>query len=90
MESVAKAIAIVLQVVLVGAIVIWDIWAIVVAFGGGWLPVPWPWYTDGGVGFGLLWLFVIAPVLTGVAATVISWILGLIVAPFIAASQRRS
>lgn len=90
MESLVKGIATTLQVVLVGAVVIWDIWAIVVAFAGGWLPVPWLWYTEGGIWFGLLWLFVIAPVLTGVAATVLSWTLGLLAAPFIAASQRRS
>ncbi|WP_448812094.1 hypothetical protein [Agromyces bauzanensis] len=89
MERVAKGIAVVVQVAVIVIVVIWDIWAIVVAFAGGWLPVPWPWYTEGGIGFGLLWLFILAPAITAGAVTLVSWILGLIAAPFIAVANRR-
>lgn len=84
-----KGVGIAAQVVLVGAVVAWDIWAIIVAFAGGWLPVPWVWYTEGGFWFGMLWLFVIAPVLTTIAGTLFSWIIGLAVAPFLAIAARR-
>ena len=52
-------------------------WWTIIAFTGGRL-WPLPIEVDGGVGFGLLWLFVIDPV----AVTVLYWISMLVAAPF--------
>jgi hypothetical protein len=55
----------IITVVAVLALLWAELWCTVVAFTGGTLPLLGI-YVDGGVGFGLLWLFVIGPALTGV------------------------
>ena len=58
--------------IVVGA---WGLWCTWVAFTGGVMPVPFvKWNVEGGIGQGLLFLFVITPVLTGIATQLLIWI----------------
>lgn len=71
-HPVAKAITTVLAL----AFGVLDIWWVVIAFVGGRMPVIGV-TTDGGLGFGLLWLFVLGPL----AMTIAYWVFMLIALP---------
>lgn len=63
---------------------IFALWCTVIAFTGGTLPLL-GWNMDGGVGAGLLWLFVIDPIVTAVGY----WLSMLIVMPIALLLSRR-
>lgn len=68
----------------------WGLWCTWVAFFGGTLPIPFVvWESPGDFWLGLLFLFVITPVLTAIASQLLVWILGaiLLVASSIANSS---
>lgn len=48
------------------ATAVWSTWCTVVAFVGGTMPII-GWETDGGLGFGMLWLLVLEPLVITVA-----------------------
>lgn len=66
-----------------------SVWWTLTAFLGGRMPLLGI-DTDGGVGFGLLWLFVIDPIVMSVAVTLSTWLAVLVFAPFLAAGARRT
>jgi len=78
LNPVSKGIA----TIVVGAGVIWTIWCTWVAFVGGSLPLV-GWELDGGIVFGLFWLFIVDPFVV----TVAYWVSMLIALPLIALSE---
>jgi len=63
---------------------IFSLWCTVIAFTGGRLPLL-GWHIDGGVGMGLLWLFLIDPIVI----TVGYWVSMLVVMPIALLFSRR-
>lgn len=64
--------------------VVWATWCTVIAFVGGTMPIV-GWQSEGGVGPGLVWLFLVEPI----AVTVVMWIVGAIGAVIAMAWQPR-
>lgn len=58
------------------ATMIWATWCTVIAFIGGTMPII-GWETEGSLGFGLLWLFLLEPI----AVTVAYWITMIVTMP---------
>lgn len=48
------------------SVTVWSLWATWVAFTGGTVPLV-GWELEGGLGTGLLWLFVLTPLFEGIA-----------------------
>lgn len=67
------------------ATVIFSLWCTIIAFTGGTLPLV-GWNIDGGVGTGLLWIFIIDPIVV----TVGCWVSTLIALPIELLLSRRS
>jgi len=63
------------------AVVVWATWCTVLAFVGGTMPIL-GWQTEGGVGEGLLWLFLIEPIVVTVAIWVTSLLVALVATVF--------
>lgn len=63
------------------AVVVWATWCTVVAFVGGTLPFL-GWEMEGGIGDGLLWLFLIEPIVVTVAIWVTSLLVALVATVF--------
>ena len=57
------------------ATAVWATWCTVIAFIGGTMPVL-GWKVSGGLGEGLVWLFLVEPILV----TVVTWIVAAVVA----------
>jgi len=71
METVVRVISVIASIV-VGA---WGLWCTWVAFFGGTFPIPFTnWTTSGGILLGLLFLFIVTPVLTAIASQIFIWI----------------
>ena len=64
------------------ATAIWATWCTVIAFIGGTMPVL-GWKVSGGLGEGLVWLFLVEPILV----TVVTWIVAAVVAVIATASS---
>lgn len=64
---------------------VWLTWCTVIAFAGGQLPLL-GWNIDGGIVFGLFWLFIVDPL----AATVAYWAGMLIALPLVGISEGTS
>lgn len=74
MRGLARAFAVVLWIVTV----LWDLWFVVVGFAGGYLPVPWLWYTGGGFLSGVL-AIVGAVILSGIFTQIMGWVITAVV-----------
>jgi hypothetical protein len=60
------------------ATAIWGLWCTWVAFFGGTFPIPFiHWTTSGGIVLGLVFLFIVTPILTGLIAQILTWLLGI-------------
>lgn len=60
------------------AIAVWGLWCTWVAFAGGTFPIPFVvWESPGDFWLGLLFLFVVTPILTGIASQIFVWIFGI-------------
>jgi hypothetical protein len=69
--DVVSTIIVVLVSVVIG---IWGLWCTWIAFAGGTFPIPFfVWTTSGGFWMGLLFLFIVTPLLTGLAYQVFHW-----------------
>jgi hypothetical protein len=74
----------ILAVVLGLATAVWITWCTVIAFIGGTMPII-GWEVDGGIGFGLLFLFIIEPILL----TLAYWAVLLVMLPLMFLFGRR-
>jgi hypothetical protein len=55
---------------------LWGLWCTVIAFFGGHFPIPFvDWSTSGNVFLGLLFLFIVTPLLTGLVSQLFNWAL---------------
>lgn len=73
-HSVFDAISTVIAALVSAVIGIWGLWCTWIAFAGGTFPIPFSaWTTPGGFWLGLLFLFIVTPVLTGIAYQVANW-----------------
>lgn len=64
---------------------VWLTWCTVIAFTGGLIPLL-GWEVDGGIVFGLFWLFIVDPI----AATVAYWVGMLVTLPLVGLSEGAS
>src|SRR5450830_1664301 len=77
----AQAVMMGVNVLVIVAVTIWDVWATWVAFFGGVLPVPFGRLVTGGsLLLGALFVFVVSPVIFGVARLVTAGLSALVVA----------
>ena len=73
--------------ILMSALAIWELWMLVIAFVGGRLPIPFvEWDIQGGIFTGLLFLFIIIPILSTVLFQAIRIVLLIVLLPFFARS----
>lgn len=92
LSPVGKAVAVGVNVPLILAVVALDAVWVWTAFTGGTMPLL-GWEVDGGVGFGLLWLVLLSPVLVGLASTVAMFLtfpVLLLLAPFEVWREKRA
>ena len=83
MDDDMHPVTVALVVILGGSSLVISTWMTVVAFVGGTMPVI-GWQTDGGIGTGLVWLFVVDPVVL----TVCYWLALVITVPVAALLDR--
>lgn len=56
---------------------VWGLWCTWVAFFGGTFPIPFiNWTTSGDIVQGLLFLFIVTPILTGLVSQIFVWLVG--------------
>jgi hypothetical protein len=72
-------------VLCVGAAIVLSTWMTIIAFIGGTMPII-GWETDGGITTGLVWLFVVDPLIV----TVCAWVTMLVTAPIALLRRRRA
>ncbi len=80
-EEIGEVIGTIVGVVGAISIGLWGLWCTWTAFFGGTLPIPFvDWQTQGNVWLGLVFLFIITPLLTAIGSQLFIWIIGIPVA----------